>query len=218
MAAVLSVMRQLHEMLAHLSQAQRRAPDAAAQALLAEVVALVGPPARGAAGARRRRAARFRGAALAAASARVRAAYDGPDLAGADLAGQDLRGRDLRGAHLRGALLIAADLRGADLSDADLLGADVRDADVRGADPGRRAVPQPAPGNALRGDAATTLPAHLSRPTHWTDRALVRHCSERRPGTCRHSRVCATSRCRSSPESHPHSHADERTSRALPGR
>ena len=31
MAAVLSVMRQLHEMLAHLSEAQHRSPDAAAR-------------------------------------------------------------------------------------------------------------------------------------------------------------------------------------------
>jgi uncharacterized protein YjbI with pentapeptide repeats len=134
MAAVLSVMRQLHEMLAHLAEAQRRAPDPAAQELLADVAALVGrsPGELLALDVEELRACV--GAALASASARVRSPYDGPDLAGADLAGQDLRGAHLRGAHLRGALLIRADLRGADLREADLLGADLRDADVRGTD------------------------------------------------------------------------------------
>ena len=82
--------------------------------------------------------------------------------------GQDLRGRDLRGAHLRGALLIGADLRGADLGDADLLGADVRDADVRGATLATALFLSQPQANAMRGDAATTLPTPLARPTPWT--------------------------------------------------
>lgn len=134
MAAVLSVMRQLHEMLSHLDEVGRRSPDPAADRLLAELAAHVArspdellaldvDELRGAVGA-----------VLADASARARAAYDGAELGRADLAGQDLRDRDLRGAHLRGALLIGADLRGVDLTGADLLGADLRDADLRDAD------------------------------------------------------------------------------------
>ena len=109
--AVLSVMRRVHEMLAHLGE--------------------VAPPYAGARGARPRgtgcsRCATRRpvelltldldelqdevGDVLAAASARVRG--DGPDLRRTDLAGADLRDRELRDAGLRGALLIGADLRG----------------------------------------------------------------------------------------------------------
>jgi uncharacterized protein YjbI with pentapeptide repeats len=168
MAAVLSVMRQLHEMLAHLSEAQRRSPDAAAQAVLTEVVALVDRPPEELLALDVDELRASVGSHLAAASARVRAAYDGADLAGADLAGQSLGGRDLRGAHLRGALLIGADLRGADLGDADLLGADVRDADVRGATLATALFLSQPQANAMRGDAATTLPTPLTRPTHWT--------------------------------------------------
>lgn len=71
------------------------------------------------------------------------------------------------GASHRGALLMAADLRGADLTDADLLGADLRDADLRGADlSGALFLTQPQLAAAV-GDAATWLPARLSRPAHW---------------------------------------------------
>jgi uncharacterized protein YjbI with pentapeptide repeats len=168
MAAVLSVMRQLHEMLAHLVEVDRRGPDGASRALLADVGAWVDRPPEELLGldldALRARV----GAGLAAAGARLRAAHDGPDLAGADLAGRDLRARDLRGAHLRGALLIGADLRGSDLTDADLLGADVRDADVRGADLATALFLGQPQANAMRGDAATTLPDHLARPGSWT--------------------------------------------------
>ena len=80
MAAVLSVMRQLHEMLAHLSEAQHRAPDAAAQAVLTAVVALVGRPPEELLALDVDELRASVGAELAAASARVRAAYDGPDL------------------------------------------------------------------------------------------------------------------------------------------
>ena len=84
-----------------------------------------------------------------------------------DLIGADLRGADLRGMSLRGALLIAADLRRADLRVADLIGADLRDADLRGADlTGALFLTQPQL-NAAKGDAATRLPASMTRPPHW---------------------------------------------------
>lgn len=86
---------------------------------------------------------------------------------GADLMGARLSGADLRGASLRGALLVAADLGGADLREADLIGADLRDADVRGADLTGALFLTQAQLNAARGDAATVLPAGLSRPAHW---------------------------------------------------
>ena len=167
MAAVLSVMRQLHEMLAHLDEVRRRSPDDAAHRLLAELATYVEQSPEELLGLDVDEVRSRVGAELAAASARVRAAYDGPDLAGHDLAGQDVRTRDLRGAHLRGALLIAADLRGADLAGADLLGADVRDADARGADLRSALFLSQPQVNAMHGDAATLLPPHLARPAHW---------------------------------------------------
>jgi uncharacterized protein YjbI with pentapeptide repeats len=86
---------------------------------------------------------------------------------GADLMGARLAGADLRGASLRGALLVAADLSGADLRAADLIGADLRDADLRGADLTGSVFLTQAQLDAARGDAATRLPAALTRPAHW---------------------------------------------------
>jgi uncharacterized protein YjbI with pentapeptide repeats len=167
MAAVLSVMRQLHEMLRHLVEAEDRVAGVTGD-LLDRLTGLVaGTPAallaldvdglRGEVGE-----------VLAVASGRLRAAWPaGADLARGDLAGRDLRRTDLRGAALRGALLIAADLRGVDLTGADLLGADLRDCDVRGASlSGALFLTQPQV-NAARGDAGTTLPGDLARPGHW---------------------------------------------------
>ena len=86
---------------------------------------------------------------------------------GADLVGAKLRNADLRGANLRGALLIAADLGKADLRSADLIGADFRDADLRGADLTGSIFLTQSQLNAARGDAATKIPAALTRPVHW---------------------------------------------------
>jgi hypothetical protein len=86
-----------------------------------------------------------------------------------DLIGADLAGRDLRGSNLRSAYLIAADLRGADLRGADLLGADLRDADLRGADVSHALFLTQPQLDAARGDAETTLPRSLRRPSHWAD-------------------------------------------------
>ncbi|WP_261569275.1 pentapeptide repeat-containing protein [Frankia gtarii] len=87
---------------------------------------------------------------------------------GIDLVGARLAGADLRGAQLTGRLLIAADLAGADLRGADLRGADLRGADLSGADLRGALFVVQAQLDAARGAAATTLPAALSRPAHWT--------------------------------------------------
>lgn len=164
MAAVLSVMRQLHEMLAHLSEVARRTPNAAPPAELAEIAALTrADPATllttdldeiraSVSTVLREAVARLHGPARPV-----------PE----DLAGADLRARDLVRADLRGALLIRADLRGVDLSGADLLGADVRDADVRDCRLAEAWFLSQSQLNGTRGNAGTTLPATLTRPSHW---------------------------------------------------
>src|SRR6478752_1291685 len=86
---------------------------------------------------------------------------------GADLIGAKLRGADLRGANLRGTYLIGADLRGADLRLADLIGADLRDADLRGADLTDSIFLTQSQLNSARGDNATVVPPALTRPGHW---------------------------------------------------
>ena len=90
-----------------------------------------------------------------------------PDRRGADLVGADLTGADLRAASLRGARLVAADLRGADLRDADLTGADLRDADLRGTDLSSCLFLTQSQLQSAIGDPATTVPDRLSRPLHW---------------------------------------------------
>ena len=94
------------------------------------------------------------------------------DRRGADLIGADLTGAALHGASLRGAYLIGADLRSADLRRADLLGADLRAADVRGTDLRECLFLTQPQVEAARGDAATGIPPELSRPGHWTAAAV----------------------------------------------
>lgn len=134
MAAVLSVMRQLHEMLALLVEAEGRGASDAAAWVERLVDLVAGTPEELLAhdvDALRHDV----GAVLAEASRVVRARWpDALDLAGHDLAGRDLRGLDLRGASLRGAVLLGVDLRDCDLTDVDFLGADLRGVDARGAD------------------------------------------------------------------------------------
>jgi hypothetical protein len=172
MGAVFTVVRAVHEMLLHLRTAAKRAPDPVQDELSAELLVLDGSDPATLLAADLDDLHQRVGQALHDASARVRSAREGADLArrdlaGKDLAGKDLAGRDLRGATLRGALLLRADLRGADLTDADVLGADLRDADVRGARlAGSLFLTQPQ-ANAAIGDTATTLPPELNRPGHW---------------------------------------------------
>jgi hypothetical protein len=167
--AALPVMRQLHEALWYLVEAQNLAAE-----LVGEVRVLrerteqlaSGTPEELAVldtGAHRARV----GELLGRVSAAVRAGERGPERRGADLIGRDLRRTPLRGADLRGAYLIGADLRGADLGAADLLGADLRAADLRGADLSRCLFLTQPQVTAARGDMSTRLPVAVSAPPQW---------------------------------------------------
>ena len=108
MAAVLSVMRQLHEMLVHLVEVERRSPDDDARAASAEVEQLTAADPdtllRLDIDALHDRVGRL----LADASARVRRRWPGAgDLSHRDLAGRRLDG-DHRGWTLRGSVLTCA--------------------------------------------------------------------------------------------------------------
>ena len=170
-----TVLRQLHELLWHLAEALTltltadpalRAQVAEARAAVQALTALDADELADLDASAQRHAV---GPLLERVSLLVRAEDGlGPDRRGADLVGARLRGADLRGASLRGAYLIGADLRGADLERADLLGADLRAADVRGARlAGAIFATQPQL-DAAHGDAATTVPASLDPPQHWS--------------------------------------------------
>jgi hypothetical protein len=164
--AVLPVVRQLHEALWYLTEADSLTTDPEVRDLTALTEHLAdGSPDELAAldvGAHRARV----GELLARVSEAVRGAGC-PDRRGADLMGQDLRRKKLRDASLRGAYLIGADLRGVDLGKADLLGADLRATDVRGADLSRVLFLTQPQVSAARGDMSTRLPVAVSTPPHW---------------------------------------------------
>lgn len=177
---VFPVVRQLHEMLRHLLEAEALVTSSGLSARLAGQVAelVVGtraaarlaPPAllRLDVGAHRSRVGPVLGEVSAAVRAQVRRRP--PGRRHADLAGAVLVRSDLRAADLRGAYLIAADLSGADLRRADLLGTDLRDARLGGADlTGALFLTQPQVDSA-HGDAATQLPDGLLPPSHWPGR------------------------------------------------
>ncbi|MCZ2839410.1 pentapeptide repeat-containing protein [Modestobacter sp. VKM Ac-2985] len=172
--AVFPVMRQLTELLWHLTEAGTLLP---AGPLATEVAAaharaeeLTRAPADELTGLDVGGLRREVGELLGQVSDAVRADVPGRarDRRGADLMGADLRGADLHGASLRGAYLIGADLRGADLRRTDLLGTDLRAADLRSADlTGALFLTQPQL-TAAGGDAGTSLPESLARPAHWS--------------------------------------------------
>jgi uncharacterized protein YjbI with pentapeptide repeats len=91
----------------------------------------------------------------------------GRERSGADLMGRHLAGVDLSRASLRGAYLIGANLAGADLRLADLAGADLRGAQLAGADLSTSLFLTQAQLDAARGDARTKLPPALRHPAHW---------------------------------------------------
>jgi hypothetical protein len=171
--AVLPVMRQLHEALWYLLEAEILP---AAASLRDEVRALRERTERLAAATgdelRSLDAAAHRaevGELLGRVSAAARSRWPNRtrERRGGDYLGADLRRADLRGASLRGAYLIGADLRGADLRDADLLGADLRAADLRGADlTGCLFLTRPQLAAAV-GDRTTRIPSALERPGSW---------------------------------------------------
>ena len=165
MAAVLSAMRQLHEMLFHLAEVARRSSTPTAYALSERIAALSDGDAAAVLGLDVDALLTEVGGELRAASLRLRG--DGDEQERADLSGRDLRGAALARAGLRGSLLLGADLRGADLTLTDLLGADLRGADLSGADLSTALfLTQPQVNGAL-GDLTTRLPDPIARPGHW---------------------------------------------------
>jgi len=177
MFAAFKVLRQLHEMLWHLAQAETAAysPDTVEEvhSLEAEVRKVAEGPLAMVLAADVGSLHLQVGETLRSVSEEVRAGYfaEGPHhvrlAPGADLAGANLRGLTLCGADLRGACLIAADLRGADLTAADLLGADLRNARLDDAELTHALFLTQAQLTAARGSASTRLPAGLARPGHW---------------------------------------------------
>ncbi len=84
-----------------------------------------------------------------------------------DLIGAKLIGSNLRGQNLKGAYLIAADLRNSDLTGTDLRGADMRDADLSDANLEDSLFITQNQINSARGNAKTKLPVWISRPLQW---------------------------------------------------
>ena len=84
-----------------------------------------------------------------------------------DWIGKKLNGKDLRATNFRGAYLIAVDLRNADLRGVDFIGTDLRDADVRGANLSTSMFLTQMQLNSAKGDAKTSLPTHIQKPSHW---------------------------------------------------
>jgi hypothetical protein len=172
MFAAFAVMRQLHELAWHLSEAlglaAARPVHASLRAALAATERLTHGDAGALTGLDVTAHADGVNALLLRASELARAAAPpGRDLRGADLTGRDLRGASLRGASLRGARLLGAVLRGTDLTLADVTGADVRGADVSGADLSRALFLSQAQLDAAHGDRRTRLPAARTHPAHW---------------------------------------------------
>ena len=174
MFAALPVMRQLHEMLWYLAEAETLAAGSALRTEIAwsaeETERLTRLPADELpaldVSAHRRGVSEL----LSEVSTLIRAGIDdgrGKDRRGADLIGARLTGADLRGADLRGAYLIGADLTGADLRRADLIGADLRDANLAAADLTGAIFLTRTQLNAALGDQSTKIPDGLTRPSHW---------------------------------------------------
>ena len=168
---VFARMRELHELLWHLQEAERLAPPGERDSLAAarqatEQLARSDPQRILAADLDAHRTQVL--PMLRRVSAHARSGITRPaDLAGADLAGADLAGRDLRGADLRSARLVGCNLRGADLSLADVTGADLRGADVSGGDLRTTFFLTQPQIDGARGDATTRLPPARRRPMHW---------------------------------------------------
>jgi uncharacterized protein YjbI with pentapeptide repeats len=108
-------------------------------------------------------------ALLLATSELLRAEFRGErkELRGADLIGANLAGADLGGSSLRGAYLIGADLSHADLRRADLTGADLRGANIKGADLTGSLFLVQSQVDGAKGDGETMLPGSLTHPRHW---------------------------------------------------
>ncbi|HEY0718452.1 MAG TPA: pentapeptide repeat-containing protein [Streptosporangiaceae bacterium] len=179
--ASFAVMRQLHEMRWHVTQALDLTRDLADGQLLADLTR-ADRTLRGHAGSGPARLAALDvGALWVSVTATLRRASQlirgdvppGRERSGADLTGRHLAGVDLRRASLRGASLIGTHLAGADLRLADLAGADLRGAQLAGADLSTSVFLTQAQLDAARGDTRTKLPPALRRPAHWQDPAAA---------------------------------------------
>jgi len=174
MFEVFPVMRQLHELLWYLTVAlalrQARAVHGELRLALEATQAMTASPAGDLLELDMGKHRAQVNALLLRASELARAQVPGrkPDYRGADLTGAHLAGADLRGANLRGSRLIGADLGRADLRLADLTGADLRGASLRGADLATGLFLTQSQLDAAQGDAATRLPASLTRPVSWS--------------------------------------------------
>ncbi len=168
-----AVVRPLHELLWHLTEALTMELPAPLRAALTEALADTDQLAGGdpesvralAVDAHRGRVVPL--LSQASAHTRARGGRPGADRRGAALLGADLRRVDLRRASLRGAQLVGADLRGVDLTGTDLTGADLRGADLRGTDLSGALFVHQSQLDAARGDGTTVLPPGRSRPAHW---------------------------------------------------
>lgn len=173
MFAVFPVIRQLHELLWYLTEAQTFRAARPIRGELGAAIEQTGRLTREgpeslleldvAAHRREANVLLLRASELQRAGTRRRPI----DHRGADLVGAGLKGADLRGASLRGASLIGADLRGADLRLADLIGADLRAADLAGADLTGSIFLIQSQLDAAKGDATTRLSPSLTHPSHW---------------------------------------------------
>ena len=174
MYEVFPVMRQLHELLWHITAALALEPAQAVHGQLRLALKASEAVTRRPADALLRLDTAKRreevNSLLVRASELARAQVPGQklDYRGADLIGADLNNARLTGADFRGARLIGADLRRADLSLADLTGADLRGADVRGADLARSLFLTQSQLDTAMGDTGTRLPPSLARPPHWS--------------------------------------------------
>jgi hypothetical protein len=171
MFGVFARMRELHELLWHLHEAEPLAPNVMHDDLAAATQAterLARSDAQTILAADLGTHRTFVLPVLRRISAAARAAVAAPaGLAGTDLSGADLTGRDLRGADLRSARLVGCILRGSDLSLADVTGADLRGANLGAADLRTTLCLTQPQIDGARGDAATRVPPSRLRPRHW---------------------------------------------------
>ncbi|MEZ0111718.1 uncharacterized protein YjbI with pentapeptide repeats [Catenulispora sp. EB89] len=174
MFAALPLMRQLHEMLWYLTEAETLAAASALRTEISwsaeETERLTGLPADELlaldVAAHRQGVSEL----LSEVSTLIRAGIGTgrkKDRRGADLIGARLPRADLHGADLRGAYLIGTDLSGADLRRADLIGADLRDANLAGADLTGAIFLTQTQLNAALGDQRTKISEGLTRPSRW---------------------------------------------------
>lgn len=86
-----------------------------------------------------------------------------------NLIGKDLRQIELRNTNLRSALMIASTLQGVDFGSSNFLGADIRDALIQDADLSQCLFLTQAQVNSAKGNSSTKLPITCIQPKHWDE-------------------------------------------------